>query len=126
MTSSFFRQCIAYLLVALLPLQAAAASRLMLCAEMPHAPQVAAAARDHCAQMANAAGMQQPPDSAPHSHDSKSCWLGSICVASVTAFAMPVSGQCLSISSTTPVYPSVMASYRSIIPESPQRPPAFL
>src|SRR5690606_30959195 len=85
---SFFsiRQCITYLLIALLPLQAAAASSLALCTETARQSSTVMPAMDDCAQMAMSPHSKAP---VPHSHESKSCWLGSICLASLMGFAVP-------------------------------------
>lgn len=125
MNSLLLRHCVAYLLLALLPLQALAASRLALCAEITNSSHTAAESMKDCAQMAQSSG-PKADDSAPPSHGDKSCWLGSICLASVIAFAMPISHHVIPVERAAPVYFSATTNYRSVILDNLQRPPATL
>lgn len=128
MSRTCIRRFIARLLILLLPLHAAVAAPLVVCAEMVPAVQTTEA-EPHCEQMAEMADSQS---SAPEQtmkfdhHPAGGCWLGSICLASVSAFAVPmqpVSGQTLR---SKPVYAVTASHYRSIILDAPPRPPTTL
>jgi hypothetical protein len=150
MSRSLVRQCIAYLLIALLPLQAAAASRLALCAEMnaaemgpaPHSgissdttsgaafipadatPMQFMGKSEHCAQMGS---MPAPAstDKSSTSHTS-GCWLGSMCLAGMMALALPSTYASVPFERDTPHHIPQTTLYRSIISKSPLRPPTTL
>lgn len=124
MSRSLIRQCIAYLLITLLPLQAAAASRLALCAEMgaTHVTMKSMESAEACAHM----------DSMPSSTDKSSasdtgnCWLGSTCLAGLMLLAVPATYAGVQIERNTPLYLPQITIYRSIISENPLRPPTTL
>lgn len=136
MSRSLVRQCIAYLLIALLPLQAAAASRLALCAEMSSAEMGAASFNssaapmhsmertEHCKQMVS---MPAPTstDKSATSHTS-ACWLGSMCLAGLMVLAVPSTYTGVQFERDVPRYLPQTTHYRSIISESPLRPPTTL
>lgn len=123
--TSFIRQCVAYFLIALLPLQAAAGSRLALCAEMKNPGHAATMAADHCAQMAAAAESGKETKT-PHKPAADGCWIGSICLASLSAMAVPIMPQAAPIKLSALPSPAATGYYQSIILDSPQRPPTFL
>jgi hypothetical protein len=126
MSRAFIRRFIASLLVLLLPLHAAAAAPLAVCAEMMP-PAHAKVAMPHCEQMADMPQASAADQATKHDRQpGGGCWLGSICVAGVSAFAMPmqpVSGQ---LPRGKPVYAVAASHYRSIILDTPPRPPAIL
>ena len=127
MMSSAIRQYLAYLLIALLPLQAVAASRLAVCAELMEGPPQSAPTMEHCEQMADMPLPQSEPDtSISHPHQTPGCWLGSICLVGSVAFALPMKHQSTAMERETPLYLSAIGHYRSVILDSPQRPPTTL
>ena len=121
MTKSFIHRCLAYLLIALLPWQAAAAGRLALCAE--NFSVSAAQTMDHCMQMNSMGDSASPDSSKTHSNG---CWLGSICIASVSVMAMPGAYHFARMEQGAPIYFSTTAFYLSVVPDTPQRPPNTL
>ena len=126
MSRTCIRHFIARLLILLLPLHAAVAAPLAVCAAMvPPAP--ADAAMPHCEQMADSPSPSTLDQTMKlDHHPANGCWLGSICLASVSAFAVPmrpVSGQALP---GKPVYAAAASHYRSIILDAPPRPPTTL
>ena len=127
MMSSAVRQYLAYLLIALLPLQAVAASRLAVCAELMEGPPQSTVAMEHCEQMADMPLPQSELDtSTSHPHQSPGCWLGSICLVGALAFALPMKQQSTAVERVTPLYLSAIGHYRSVVLDSPQRPPTTL
>lgn len=132
MPRSLIRQCIAYLLIALLPLQAAAASRLALCAQMSETIVRAAPPHvEHCAQMGSMPAQsidktaKPSTDKSPASQPS-ACWFGSMCIAGLMLMAVPASYADVHIARDTPLYFSLPTFYRSIISDNPLRPPATI
>lgn len=125
MKRSFLRQCFAYLLIALLPLQAVAAARLALCAEdSMGVAKGAMQTMEHCSQMTS---MQQSSSSdTTKAHGNAACWLGSICIASFGVMGLPSTYQFAHIEHSAPSYFSPTALYLSVIPDTPQRPPNTL
>jgi hypothetical protein len=125
MTRSIIHQCIAYLLIAFLPLQAIAAGHLALCAESSAAmTKSGAQTMADCSQMTS---MQQSSSlESTTAHNNSACWLGSICVASVGMIAVPSHYQFIHIEHSAPIYFSTTALYLSITPDTPQRPPTTL
>lgn len=132
MSRFFIYKCVAYLLIALLPLQAVAAGRLALCAENPSelawpsaSVQTKTSVRqmDRCAQMAS---MQVPAADATKSTGKPTCWLGSICVVSLGAMALSAPYKVSPAQHSVPIAFSTSAVYLSIISDTPQRPPATL
>jgi hypothetical protein len=133
---SIIRQCLTYLLILLLPLQAAAAGRLALCATLTETTQLNnTAMAEHCAQMdsmprSDTADIQssdpndnhQPHNNQPHN---SGCWLGSICLAGLGAAALPTAYTTSRIDRITPVPLPHFTYYHSIIAAVPQRPPAI-
>lgn len=125
MVYSIFRQYIACLLIALIPIQAAAAGRLALCAEMTGQSR-AAMTMEHCTQMASMT-TSTAKDATPAHHEDKNCWLGSVCSASMAAFALPMKHQFAPIERDASISLSTITlHYRSVILDSPQRPPTIL
>jgi hypothetical protein len=117
--STLIRHFAVYLLVLLLPLQAAASSRFVVCAEMSTAPHC-----DHSATMTTPSADHDM--SSKSTHGGSTCWLGSICMASVGFAALPATHNFLPIDQTDSISPFTHHPYDSFIPEGPQRPPAIL
>jgi hypothetical protein len=126
MLSPILRQCVAYLLIALLPLQAAAASRLALCAELANSNHGATTTMAHCAEMAQPAGSPDQASKMSHPGIAKGCWLGTICLASLGAYALPVQHELPPAVASAQIYPPLTAHYLSIVLDDPQRPPSAL
>jgi hypothetical protein len=125
MTFIRIRQYIVYLLVALLSLQAAAAGRMAVCAELGKAaPEIAV--MKHCDHMKDMASPKAADDSAAHSHKADNCWIGSICLAGMPAFAMPMQQVSASVQQGFLPYFTSPTHYHSIVPDHPQRPPSAL
>lgn len=134
MSRFLVRRCIAYLLIALLPLQAAAAGRFALCVAMkaPPAESTNIQSMDHCAPMsalqsqrsARASSASSHPVSPSSPHDG--CWLGSMCLAGLVPLALPAAYVGVDVERHGSIYPSPTARYLSFISESPLRPPAVL
>jgi hypothetical protein len=123
--SVFVRRLVACLLIAFVPLQVTAASRLALCADMIAVPQESAVDSKPCAHMdAMTAEKTAPTLSSPNQHGN--CWLGSICLAGLVLPPMPVVHTNFSIERNPPVYPAQIAIFHSIVLDSPLRPPATL
>lgn len=124
--NSIIRQCIVYVLIALLPLQAAAASRMALCAATMKSDHAATSMAAHCAQLARANSESDNPTKLHHDPKQPGCWLGSICLAGLAAIAIPVSHQSSSAESHVAVFPPLTLHYLSIDLDDPQRPPTVL
>jgi len=133
--SLIVRRLIACMLIAFVPLQATAASRLALCAEMgamrlevtqlENAPSFAPCA--HMDSMTtNAMTANEMPDAPSASHHNGACWLGSICLAGLTLPPMPVSHVGINIERNTQTYFAQASFFHSIVPETPLRPPTTL
>jgi hypothetical protein len=129
------RQCLTYLLILLLPLQAAAAGRLALCAAVTEpVPSNTTVMSEHCAQMnsmllsSTTADIQSNDTNDSHQPHSPThisgCWLGSICLAGLGAVALPAAYTTSRIDRITPVPLPRFTQYHSIIAAVPQRPPA--
>jgi hypothetical protein len=127
MIRPFLQRCCIYVLIALLPLQALAISRMAACGDKTSFGQKSAATMDHCAEMAMA-GMSpsSTKDSNSHAYKQTSCWLGSVCLAQIMAFAVPVKLASTTIERNAPTYPAIVTHYRSVILDDLQRPPVFL
>lgn len=125
MSRSLIRQCIAYLLIALLPLQAAAASRLALCAEMgmTHMTPQSMVGGEPCAHMD---AMPPSPTDKSATSNTGHCWLGSTCLGGLMILAVPATYAGVHIERNSPLYLPHTTLYHSIISESPLRPPATL
>ena len=124
MSRSLLRQCIAYMLIALLPLQAAAASGLALCAEMSPAQMHSMQASERCAQMKSMpVTSSTDKSSTPHTAH---CWLGTTCLAGMMLLAVPATYAGMHFERNTPFYLPQTTLYHSIISESPLRPPTTL
>jgi len=118
--SLIVRRLIACLLIAFVPLQATAASRMALCAEMGSASSVVP-----CAHM-DSMTTKEISDAPSSSHHNGGCWLGSICLAGLTLPPMPVSHVGINIERNTQTYFAQASFFHSIVPETPLRPPATL
>lgn len=124
--SNSIRHFAVYLLILLLPLQAAAASRFAVCAEQTPINTNASAVMPHCD---HGAAMTKAADHDRYSksiHGGSSCWLGSICMASVGFAALPATHNFVPFVQTDSISPFIDYPYDSFIPEGPQRPPAIL
>jgi len=126
MTGSLIHRCLAYLLMVLLPLQAAAWGRMAVCVETAPPARPATVSMANCHDMA----MQAQPavgdmPSHPHPHRA-TCWIGSICIATVAAFAVTTQHRIEFVEGSSPTYPSAIALYQSVILDGLQRPPAYL
>lgn len=121
--SNPLRHVVVLLLIVLLPLQAAAAGRLALCAE-----RIPAQASPHCQQLA--AQSTQPEHRSPlkqsHSQSQTGCWLGSTCLIGLAALALPSNGLFISHADVQPWALARVSHYLSFIADSPQRPPTSL
>jgi len=125
MAGSLINRCLAYLLLILLPLQAAAWGRMTVCAEITPPSHSATVSMAHCHDMT--ARTQPLGDRRSHSHpDGAGCWIGSICIATVAAFAVSTQHSIALVDNNNPTYPSVIALYQSVILDGLQRPPAIL
>lgn len=125
MPRKFVRQCITWLLTLLLPLQAAAAAPLALCAALQK-PAHDSVVIPHCDQMKQMTASVSTDDSVSTSHHSDGCWLGSVCIAGMAAFAIPMQQQFAAMEHNAPRYRTSTSHYHSIVPDLPQRPPAVL
>jgi hypothetical protein len=123
MSRKFVRQCITWLLALLLPLQAAAAAPLALCAALQK-PAHDSVIKTPCDQMKQMSASVSTDDSAFTSHHSDGCWLGLVCIAGLAAFAIPMQQQFAATQHNTPRYRTSTVHYYSIVPDLPQRPPA--
>jgi hypothetical protein len=119
---------IAYLLILLLPLQAAAAARLAVCAESSIS---AVQTMDHCSQQSMNSSLSRDLSNSDYSDATKkqgntACYLGSICIASFGALAIPSAYHFARIEHERPLHFFTPAFYLSVIPDTPQRPPSVL
>ncbi|HVL00354.1 MAG TPA: hypothetical protein VM553_11115 [Dongiaceae bacterium] len=117
------RKLLLYLLIMLLPMQAVAMSCLSVCKDVSVPVSNTATVMDHCAEMNARASTDH---SNPPHNKSTTCWLGSVCLAQVAVFAMPIEHRLLTIERDTPAFPTVGVLYRSVILDHPQRPPSLL
>jgi len=124
MSPTRIRQYIAYLLIALLPLQAAAASPLALCAEMVTAGITDVKPAMPCKPISSM--IQSSSTDTPASTHTGACWLGSICLAGHFLMPIPTAYAGIDVGHNSPTYLSEFTFYRSITSESPLRPPASL
>ena len=122
--SVFVRRLIACLLIAFVPLQVTAASRLALCADMAPAQQ-SIAHPGPCAHMDSMAPEKITDISSSPSHHGN-CWLGAICLAGLTLLPMPVVHAQLSIERNPPLYLAHATFFHSVVLDTPLRPPATL
>lgn len=122
MSRSRIRQCIAYLLITLLPLQATAASPLALCAELTAVQLAGLKPAMPCKQMSSMAHSPSP-DTSTHTG---ACWLGSICLAGHFLMPIPVAFAGMDVERYSPSYLPEFTFYRSIVSDNPLRPPAIL
>lgn len=127
------RRCIIYLLIALLPLQATAATRLALCAGMDATVSMEAitptkdAPMEHCERMdmsKHSAADEISKSATPHK--GMGCWLGSTCVASMLLLALPMDHAVAHVERRVPTHSPLTSNYHSVVAEGPQRPPATL
>jgi hypothetical protein len=125
MIRPIIHRCCVYMLIALLPLQAMAMSRMAACGDMTGLAHKSAVPMDNCAQMANMSP-SSTKDSSSHHHKTTSCWLGSVCLANVVALAVPMKLSSPAMERSAPAYPSVVTHYRSVILDDLQRPPVIL
>jgi hypothetical protein len=135
--STRIRQCVIYLLIALLPLQATAATRLALCAEMGATVATESATATEYAPMEHCERMDMPNHAATDTalnegskpaaqHVGMNCWLGSTCVAAMLLLALPINHVLAHVEHIVPAHSSIASHYHSVIAEGPQRPPATL
>lgn len=124
--NSFIRQLLVYFLIVLLPFQAAAASRLSLCAEMKMPGHTMASMSDHCAQLAVAAEQSGKTGNSQQHPKQAGCWLGSICLAGMIGAAIPTNHRIGSVKPSSYEISSVATHYRSVDLDDPQRPPTAL
>jgi hypothetical protein len=121
------RQCVIYLLIVLLPLQATAASRMASCAEMKNPDHAATTIMtEHCAQLAAAAGKAGNPVDSHQQPKQTGCWLGSICLATLAVAAIPANDLPGPTKPQTAIFPALTELYRSVVLDDPQRPPTAL
>jgi hypothetical protein len=124
--STLIRHIAVYLLVLLLPLQAAAASSMSMCAEMMSINSRDSSTIKHCDHSGSVTASTVNHDADSKAGHAATCWLGSICMASVGFAALPAAHHFPHIDQTDSVSPFIAHAYTSFIPEGPQRPPAIL
>lgn len=120
-----FGRYIAYLLIVLLPLQVAAVGRSAMCTETSQSTvHEMDPGMEQCDQ-ATPMSPTLPDDSPIPLHKDSSCWLGSVCLVHAMVFAVSLPHQLSSRLHDELAYPVVIAHYRSVVLDGPQRPPAI-
>lgn len=125
--SIVLRRLVACLLIAFVPLQVTAASRLALCADIGAAKflqaKSTAVVHEPCGQMASMPA-QDMTDIASASHLQEGCWLGSICLAGLTMPPMPSAHASINLERHSQAYRAYVNFFHSIVSDNPLRPPA--